>query len=327
MDFWTSRLRVVDSVSGAPIQQANVRSLVGWGLTSAAGEVSFTFISDLVVYEAIVNKEGYNPKSQLVHQSSAGSVVTIPIERTNVGTSNPAPTGLRVWDWSPTTVTLRWNNPQSYSKVLVGWSHPPGAPHQQLPDLPGNAATATVSGSFQPGDVYDWKVKGYSSESGYTAWSLFQWKAPPWPAAGGFTEIGSSGAVPAGAKPAGREADGATLYVARAAYAGGMHPGKWRQGWTAAAISYGGAEVWVENAAVWTGMLSGGSDGIWLLPDSALNASPVGWEADQTTLFVARAAIEGGVHIGKWRRDWTKAAIPYGGQERWVSNFDVLCGT
>jgi hypothetical protein len=74
-------------------------------------------------------------------------------------------------------------------------------------------------------------------------------------------------------------------------------------------------------------MLSGGSDGVWRLPDSALNASPTGWEADRTRLFTARAVIEGGIHIGKWRRDWTSAAIPYGGQERWVSDFEVLCGT
>lgn len=326
MAFWTSRLRVVDSSSGTPIQGANVRCLVGWALTTATGEVGFTFSTDLALYEAIVNKEGYNPKLQLVHQSSADSVVTIRVDRTSV-TSNPAPTGLRVWDWTPTSVALKWDNPQSYSKVLVGWSHPPGATHRQLPDMPGNTTTATVGGSFRPGDVYDWKVKGRSSASGYTDWTVLRWKAPDWPAAGGFTEIGSSGAIPAGAKAAGREADGTRLYLARVAYAGGMHPGKWRKGWTSAAISYGGAEVWARNPAVWTGMLSGGSDGIWLLPDSALNASAIGWEADQTRLFAARAAIDGGIHIGKWRRDWAKASISYGGQERWVSNFEVLCGT
>lgn len=327
MGLWTSTLRVIDSGTGVPIQGANVRCLVGWGLTSAAGEMSFHFVTELEFYEAIVMKEGYNVKSQLIHQSSAGSPVTISIDRTSVPTPNVPPTRPRVWDWSPTKVTLRWDNPQNYTKVLVGWSHPPGAPHQQMPDLPGNATTATVNGSFQPGDVYDWKVKGYSSTHGYTDWSLFQWKAPQWPAAGGFTEVDASGAVPPGAVAAGVEADGTTLYVARAAHAGGMHPGKWRQGWTAAAISYGGAEIWAGNPAVWTGMLSGGNDGVWLLPDSALSASPVGWEADQTSVYAARAMIEGGIHIGKWRRDWTHAAVPYGGQELWVPNFEVLCGT
>ena len=55
----------------------------------------------------------------------------------------------------------------------------------------------------------------------------------------------AQGTLPSNATKAGNEADGTALYVARAEYEGGHHPGKYRKGWRAASISYGGREVWV----------------------------------------------------------------------------------
>src|SRR5882762_3728514 len=51
-----------------------------------------------------------------------------------------------------------------------------------------------------------------------------------------------------------------------------------------------------------------------------------GFEANHTIFYVARAVLEGGVHLGKFRADWHAAAIPYAGQERWVSNYEVWVG-
>lgn len=58
------------------------------------------------------------------------------------------------------------------------------------------------------------------------------------------------GQIPKGAVVAGREADGTPLYVARAEYACGLHPGKVRPEFGAANIPYGGKEVKVSNYEV-----------------------------------------------------------------------------
>ena len=73
----------------------------------------------------------------------------------------------------------------------------------------------------------------------------------------------SDGYLPASARRAGYEANKQLLCVIRAEYAGGVHPGKIRAGWTKASISYGGAEVWVASFEVWIGKLSDTSGGIW----------------------------------------------------------------
>ena len=59
-----------------------------------------------------------------------------------------------------------------------------------------------------------------------------------------------------------------------------------------------------------------------------IRAMRAGYEADRTTLiFIARATYAGGKHIGKARQGDRAAAIPYGGQEHWVSNYEVYVGT
>jgi hypothetical protein len=52
-----------------------------------------------------------------------------------------------------------------------------------------------------------------------------------------------NGNIPDGAVVAGHEKDGQPLYVARAVYMGGVHPGKVRLAFGAANIPYGGEEV------------------------------------------------------------------------------------
>jgi hypothetical protein len=60
----------------------------------------------------------------------------------------------------------------------------------------------------------------------------------------------AGGQVPTGAVPAGKEADGTVLYVARARYAGGLHQGKVRPAFKAANIPYGGHEIKVHDYEV-----------------------------------------------------------------------------
>jgi DM9 repeat len=136
----------------------------------------------------------------------------------------------------------------------------------------------------------------------------------------------AQGTLPTNATKAGKEADGTALYVARVEYEGGHHPGKYREGWRAASISYGGREVWVPEFYVWTGLLTDGSPGQWV-PIPAEGFDPVwcGAEHDLTPLYAARVHHAGSLQLGKWRKGWTAASIPYGGQELWLAGADVLC--
>ena len=60
----------------------------------------------------------------------------------------------------------------------------------------------------------------------------------------------SNGTVPDGAIIAGNESNGASLYVARAGYQGGIHIGKVRPEFKAANIPYGDKEVKVTEYEV-----------------------------------------------------------------------------
>ena len=59
----------------------------------------------------------------------------------------------------------------------------------------------------------------------------------------------SDGYIPRNAVVGGDE-DGAKLYIARAFYRGGTHPGKIKKGWEGCNIGYGGKEVTVRNYEV-----------------------------------------------------------------------------
>lgn len=134
-----------------------------------------------------------------------------------------------------------------------------------------------------------------------------------------------AGHLPANARESGFEADHQLLYVARIAHEGGLHPGKYRGGWSQAVISYGGKEVWASSYEVWVGQLTGGSGGVWNVPANISDPVAVGREANGTALYAARARHDGGLHLGKWQKGWTSAAIPYGGSELWLTSFEVLC--
>jgi hypothetical protein len=133
----------------------------------------------------------------------------------------------------------------------------------------------------------------------------------------------SGGAIPSNAGEAGREANGEELFVARAVVpGGGLQIGKVRGGLGAALIPFGGREVPVHDYEVLM------NPGPWVPASGGeipLSAVVSGQEADGTSLFVARAHIEGGgLQPGKVRKDFKSAFIPFGGKEVQVNPYEVL---
>ncbi|MDQ6948524.1 MAG: DUF3421 domain-containing protein [Actinomycetota bacterium] len=63
--------------------------------------------------------------------------------------------------------------------------------------------------------------------------------------AGIWIDSDPSGEIPIGAVVCGEDADGAPLFVARATFNGGVHPGKVRFGFNGASIGVGGVEQFV----------------------------------------------------------------------------------
>ena len=129
------------------------------------------------------------------------------------------------------------------------------------------------------------------------------------------------GNIPKGAVISGKEANGENLYIARARYRGGLHPGKVRPEFGAANIPWGGKEEKVKCYEVFVGngkwvQASGGN-----IPVGAIKA---GKEADGKPLYIARAYYEGGLHPGKVRPEFGAANIPWGHKEVKVYNYEVL---
>jgi hypothetical protein len=121
--------------------------------------------------------------------------------------------------------------------------------------------------------------------------------------------------------PAGSEADGTPLYLARAYYQDGLHIGKVRTAFGAANIPYGGQEVKVADYEVYVGRATWVAASGGRLPDGAVK---YGEESNGEPLFAARAYIHGGLHPGKVRLAFGAANIPYGGNEEQAENYEVL---
>ena len=131
----------------------------------------------------------------------------------------------------------------------------------------------------------------------------------------------SDGVTPSYALKGGYESDGTILYIARIQYEGGTHVGKARANAQEAFIPYGGKELISSPYEIFTGK------GRWMkvsgekVPNGAIVG---GNENNGTVLYIVRAFIGGGWHIGKLRRNGREAFIPYGGKEEIVSDFEIL---
>ncbi|KAF9230976.1 hypothetical protein BU15DRAFT_68720 [Melanogaster broomeanus] len=139
---------------------------------------------------------------------------------------------------------------------------------------------------------------------------------------------GHLGVLPTNAIEGGFEADGSRLYVARAPYAGGIHPGKASA--TLVHISYDGKEIVIRSNFE---LLVGARTAVrWIPVSGRLSLDKLGGailvdggnEANGETLYVAQAALEGrGLQCGKVGING-HAHIPYGGKEVIAENYSVL---
>lgn len=119
---------------------------------------------------------------------------------------------------------------------------------------------------------------------------------------------------------AGHEANGAPLYVCRASYNGGVHPGKVVAG--SCNIGWGGKEIVLHSFEVLsTNALR--EPGIWtsgIVPGHSYYSA--GHEANGTSLYICRASYRGGLHPGKVVAG--KCNFGWGGNEIALPAFEVL---
>ncbi|KAJ3161293.1 hypothetical protein HK101_000826 [Irineochytrium annulatum] len=157
-----------------------------------------------------------------------------------------------------------------------------------------------------------------------------------------WVAVPPGGPVPEGAEPAGSEADGKSLYIARARIGGALQPGKVHQDNKNASIGFDGSEVAVHYGHEVLVSLHGlqwkeASNGE--VPHGAVLA---GFEEDGDEIYCARATFaSGGVfgitgplgfgtkkstHPGKMSKGDPGAKIPYGGKEVIVlKGYEILC--
>jgi hypothetical protein len=135
-------------------------------------------------------------------------------------------------------------------------------------------------------------------------------------------EPASRGAIPAGAQPHGRDQDGEALWLCRAHFAGGLHPGKVRPEFGGANIAYGGTEQVVADYEVLM------ESGTWVparageVPETAV---PCGREAGGETLYAARATLDnGGLQLGKVRPAFGAANVGFANHEIITQVYEVL---
>jgi hypothetical protein len=128
----------------------------------------------------------------------------------------------------------------------------------------------------------------------------------------------SNGSIPSGSLVSGHEAGGEKLYLCRANYKGGVHPGKVRTAFGACNIGWGDNEVAVkeyETYVIWQKATDGE------VPASAIVG---GAESSGEKLYVCRGNHEGGVHSGKVRKAFGACNISWGGKEVKVNPYEVL---
>ncbi|MCL6417651.1 DUF3421 domain-containing protein [Aestuariirhabdus sp. Z084] len=128
----------------------------------------------------------------------------------------------------------------------------------------------------------------------------------------------SHGDIPSGSLMSGHEADGETLYVCRATYEGGVHPGKVRSTLGACNIGWGGKEIPVEQYETYV-IWQQATDGE--VPPFAVVA---GHESDGEKLYICRGNYNGGVHSGKVRSAFGACNLGWGGEEVMVNPYEVL---
>ncbi len=129
----------------------------------------------------------------------------------------------------------------------------------------------------------------------------------------------SNGQMPNGAVLGGQE-PGRSLYVCRASYQGGVHPGKIVG--SNCNIGYGGQEILLPNYEV---LVQPAAVSLQWMPASngqVPNRAVLGGQEPGRSLYICRASYQGGVHPGKIVA--SNCNIGYGGQEILLPNYDAL---
>lgn len=135
--------------------------------------------------------------------------------------------------------------------------------------------------------------------------------------------------LPSAAIQGGYESSGAPLYIARVPYENGIHPGKASIQNKCVYISYHYKEITISEQYEF--LVGDQSSVRWIPIDGPLTTVKLGgavavrggMEADGALLYIAQAAMNGGVHCGKVK-DNGYANIPYGGAEIVAKSYSVL---
>lgn len=136
----------------------------------------------------------------------------------------------------------------------------------------------------------------------------------------------SGGTVPPGAVRGGTEHPPGmqALYVCRANFNNGTHPGKIRPGFGGCNIGWGGTEHAVANYEVLVG-----GEFLWVadsggqVPSGAYQGG-VEHPPGNQKLYICRAAYNNGTHPGKVRPGFSGCNISWGGKELAVTKYEVL---
>jgi len=131
----------------------------------------------------------------------------------------------------------------------------------------------------------------------------------------------SGGAVPSDAISGGMEPDGTPLYICRAFFQGGVHPGRVRPGLTGCNIGWGTLEYDVPFYQVLVPLWASAANGN--IPPGAYS---YGFEAGffGPALYPCRGYLNGGLHPGKVRPGFIGCNIGWGGKEVPVNPYEVL---
>ena len=144
----------------------------------------------------------------------------------------------------------------------------------------------------------------------------------PWKSSGNVTPVNVFGAGEELAASPEARFDSVRLYLCRAAYEGGIHPGQARAGEKGCAFGFGGGQVVAQTYDLleaapwmtWTGAVARD------LPDTAVVSGNEGGEA----FFACRAADRNGVHPGKIKKSSLGCSIVSDGREAIVERFEIL---
>ncbi len=134
------------------------------------------------------------------------------------------------------------------------------------------------------------------------------------------------GFIPGTAWFLGRDTDGTRLALCRARYAGGIHPGKIRQGFVGCHISYAGREIVKRRYQVYIDRYRRRPRGFWARArrgNVPARAWPVGYDSNGSTLYLCRVRYNG-VQPGKVNRKIGGCDIAYGGREVHLNRYHVF---